>query len=108
MKFYAVIQEHHKRPPRLHLDPDCDYLHAKRKAPVTELVDPPVRVTRLCKICCKGQVYSAHLRCRICNKKDVRPCPHNGGVLVEGERRWHWVWPEDAFGRTLVDPLQVR
>ena len=93
-----------RHPIRVHASPSCPRLQRARKYPVIELDEEQFQVNRLCKECFSGQVSSLHVRCRICGHKTVRPCPHNGGVVVEGKTRLLWVWPEDAISRTLVNP----
>lgn len=91
----------------VHARPDCPRLHRGRKYPVKELPLSYFQVNRLCKTCFKGQRSSLHVRCRVCGHRTVRPCPHNGGVRVEGRTRFLWVWPEDSYTRTLVNPVHT-
>lgn len=92
----------------VHARPDCPLLQRYRQHPVRELDPSSFQVNRLCKHCYKGQVSSLHARCSVCQHKTTRPCPHNGGVQVQGRTRLLWVWPEDAIARTLVNPMQIR
>jgi hypothetical protein len=92
----------------VHASPNCPRLVVGRKHPVVKLPDTMFRVNRLCKACFSGQVSSVHVRCRVCHHKEIVPCPHNGGVLVEGPTRLLWAWPEDAYTRTLVNPLRMQ
>lgn len=93
-------------PYRVHASPSCRRLLRGAKHPIKELDPEDFQVNRLCKECFSGQVSSIHVRCTVCGHKTVRPCPHNGGVVVQGRTRLLWVWPEDALVRTLVNPLQ--
>lgn len=92
---------------RVHAHPYCPRLNAKRTHPIRELPIEYFQVNKLCKTCFKGQQSSLHVRCRICRQRSPRPCPHNGGVVVEGRGRVVWAWPEDAIARTLVNPLRL-
>lgn len=91
-----------RHPTKVHARPDCPRLAPYAKHPIVELDPTDFRVNKLCKECCVGQVSSLHVRCTSCGHKTTRPCPHNGGVVVQGRTRLLWVWPEDAYGRTLV------
>jgi hypothetical protein len=95
-----------RHPTKVHSSPSCARLVRGAKHPVVELDEDTFQVNRLCKECFSGQVSSLHVRCSVCAHKTVRPCPHNGGVVVQGRTRLLWVWPEDALGRTLVNPMQ--
>jgi hypothetical protein len=91
----------------VHAHPDCPKLHDGRVRPVRELDDTYFRVTYLCKTCFSGQISSVHARCTTCGHKTTWPCPHNGGVQVQGRTRMVWVWPEDVAVRTIVNPRQL-
>ena len=91
----------------VHARPTCPRLLKGRVHPVVELDESFFQVNRLCKTCFSGQVASLHLKCRKCGHRTTRPCPHNGGVRVIGSTRLLWVWPEDSYGRTVVNPSHV-
>lgn len=106
MKWYGTVSAK-GRTRRLHSSPDCVALHRPRRFPVVELDESAFRVSKLCKVCCSGQVSSLHVRCRKCAHRHVRPCPHNGGVLIQGKNAVRWAWPEDALSGTLVHPTHT-
>ena len=91
----------------VHAHPDCVELHRGRTQPVQELDDTYFRPTYLCRTCFHGQITAIHERCMTCGHKIAWPCPHNGGVLVQGRTRLVWAWAEDAKTRTVVNPMQL-
>jgi hypothetical protein len=105
MKWYGTATLGRIR--KLHSTPDCAWLHLNRRNPVVELDDTAFRVSKLCKVCCSGQVRSLHVRCRECGHQVLRPCPHNGGVMIQGKTGLRWAWPEDALSGTLVHPMHT-
>lgn len=89
--------------PRFHRTEDCSQLtksppkghsHSIRAVDITELTS-----ARPCRFCYPRAPRSRALRrhCYICNPSNVRPCEHNGGVLVTMALTTHYV-------STLRDP----
>lgn len=79
---------------------------------VVKVKTVPVEVERvpMSKRCgkCMVKILSVRYRCNKCRHRMLKPCPHNGGVLVETDFGVRWTWPEDSVGLTLVNPVQVR
>ena len=103
---------------RFHASPECVQL---TKAPATgrpqeilKIEVDELAVALPCRTCYPDApvATSAHRYCRVCDSGKVRPCAHNGGVLVHMTRthrkgslyrdpgevftQARWVWPERA------------
>ena len=95
---------------RLHKTPECTALLHGAAHPIRELSVWDLRKPEFCRRCFTEvpQVKVWHARCRECYAT-VRPCKHNGGVLVydsrDTRRRFRYAWPEDVHRYTLANPV---
>lgn len=93
-----------------HRDRDCELLNRGRYCPVMEFDFAHLNKPKLCSLCFKNQPVLRVMHVRCCHPT-VRPCQHNGGVLVfdpnDSYRRMRYAWPEDAHNFTVVDPLHI-
>lgn len=122
MEFWISDQQH----TAVHATPDCPRLVGIRH-PVVQVVPERFGARQLCKRCFPARprpLPVLHTECPRCSPTKANPCPHNGGVLVligrhmtmiddvggrlgKTERTFYhrcWVWPENAWRYTLVNP----
>jgi len=106
----AVVYGTGTRGTTVHRTPDCQRLNINRIAPVMEFDFSRLHRPVLCKACFDRQPILRVMHTRCCSEI-VRPCQHNGGVLVfdpnDTYRRMRYAWPEDAGKFTLVNPVHV-
>ena len=107
-----------------HSSPDCVRLTGAMNHMFEYSIDDLNHRT-LCKKCFPDRpktIKTAHLICTLCEQNTPRPCAHNGGVRVyvreafkagRGTQtediplyRRAWVWPENAWKYTLVNPVR--
>ena len=110
----------------IHATPDCSRLVGVRH-PVIRLDPDRFGSRELCKKCFPTRPRALavlHTECPRCSPAKANPCAHNGGVLAliphyqtvqddvggrlgKTERTFYyrrWVWPENAWRYTLVNP----
>lgn len=99
-----------KRGAKYHRTADCPLLTRPSTVPIMEFDPAQVRNLTLCSACFKNQPVLRVMHVRCCSDI-VRPCEHNGGVLVfdpsDTYRRMRYAWPEDARKFTIVNPVRV-
>lgn len=99
--------------PRFHKNRECFQL-TKSGSVAAEVNLDEIGRAQPCRTCYPDapRLASAHRWCRECNKQKIRPCQHNGGVLVPLTRthrkttinsdpgdtyiRFDYVWPEQV------------
>lgn len=96
MKFYRTEK-------KIHASPDCKRI----RSALLEIDETDLKISQLCDLCFTGHQKSLKVRCAKCGHVRTKPCRHNGGVLVVRGNTVEWRWPEDALGRTVVNPIQI-
>lgn len=89
MPTYVYVRGENRSEQRFHKDEDCTQL-TKRPArgegrDLREVTLDELYWATPCRNCYPDapRASSVHLRCEICNSGAIRPCAHNGGVLVK-------------------------
>lgn len=93
-----------------HRVPDCPALVSAALNPTLEFDIAQLRNPELCAVCFPDQPVIKVMHTRCCYRT-VRPCKHNGGVLVydpeDSRRPIRWAWPEDAHKYSLVNSIHI-